>query len=340
MNYPNPDMRPDAKIDPPPPPINSLTHKIEQIQKPALLDVFAEDLTVDNTVKFSGTFKGADTVSVGSTLHLADSQSPNFSMNDEVAVTFRRFPPLTFKFHVKDNKMFLHTDFGQAFARMRFLNINLDSWINPYFIVDTNRFLNKFYFNVGVLSVTESIGIKNTKFMIYNLHNRLAIDAVTNSSMHYGNFFLNCLINHSMFTPWITTQRDFILGADFNDFVAAVQIDHNKKANWLTWDIDALRFLFAYDLKRQGHLGLEVSKSMDTTANPKFSLAYQYVVNRFLLMKTKVDSDLNTNMFFDYTLADGFTGQLAVKSNLAALDSTKGFLGTPVNFGLRFNLNR
>jgi len=340
MNYYNPELRPAAKVDPPPPTINSLTHKIEKIQKPVLLDVLGEDLPVDNSVKFSGTFRGADVVSIGSTIHLADLQSPNFSTNDEVAITFRKLPPLTFKFHVKDNKMFLHTDFGQAFVRMNFLNMNMDSWINPYCIFDTNRFLNKFYFNVGLLSVTENLGLKNMKIMIHNLHNRLAIDGLTNCTLRYGNFFLNTLIAHSMFTPWITTQRDFVIGADFHDVVAAVQIDHTKKANWLTWNIDALRLLFAYDLKRQGHLGIEVAKSMDTAAGPKFSLAYQYVINRFLLMKTKIDSELNTNMFFDYTIADGFSSQLAIKSNLAALDSAKGFLGTPVNFGLRFNLNR
>jgi hypothetical protein len=340
MDYHNPDLRPKVKVDPLPPPTSSLTHKIEQLAKPQLLDVLLDDLPFDNTVKFNGTFRGLDTVSLGATLHLNDSQSPNFSMSDEIGITLRKFSPLTFKFHVKDNIMFLHTDFGQTFARMSFMNVNLDSWINPYFIVDTNRFLNKFFFNIGVLSVTESLGVKNMKITAHNLHNRLAVDGTTNCTMRYGNFFLNSLLTYSLFTPWITTQRDFILGADFNDFVAAVQIDHNKKANWLTWNIDALRLLLAYNLKRNGHIGVEVNQNMDLSNNPKFSLAYQYVVNRYLLLKTKLDSDLNANMFVDYTMADGLTGQLAVRSNLTALDSTKGFLGSPVNFGLRFSLNR
>lgn len=329
------------RLDPLPPSLNSINHDIDTVDAPALLNVLEQQILTDNTIKFNGVFSGADQVSIESTLHLSDPQSPNLTFSDEISVLFRgKTAPFSHKLNIKGNKMKFHSDFGHSFMKIRIFDINLDSWLNPYVHVDSNRFLNKFVFGVGLLSVTPNWGHKNSKILFYRSHSRLEADMVTNGSLKYKDFFLNYVITNSLFTPWITNQRTILLGVNRPDFVAALKLEKNKHASYLDWNLDNLRLMFAYDLRRQGILGFEVFKNLLVNGNPRFGLGYQYVVNKDLLLKSKLDSDLTSTTFVDYTVAQGLSLQASASTNLSTFTSPKGFLDSPFAIGLKFILNR
>jgi hypothetical protein len=323
-----------------PPLAYSLTHDIDLISKPSILEVLDTSLASDNTIKFNGRFAGKHQVDVTSVLHLAESQSPKLSMTEDISLTFKNLTGApAYKFQIHGNKVLMHLDLGYSRLKFKFLDTTIRAWIDPYVIIDTNRFFNKFYLGFGFLGSIPHIEHTNVRLLLYNNHYQFQADFIMNTAFKYRKIFVNSLLRNSVFDPLVFTTRNLMAGLDFGRFVAAVHIENNKKASVFSTHIDNIRLLFGFDFDRQGKIALECFRERTTSNSTRFSLAHQFMATRNLLFKNKIDSDLTASSFLDYSLTNTFGIQASAQADIRALKSESGVIASSFSFGLRLILN-
>ena len=326
-----------------PPVANSINDTTDVIDKPALLNVFDHYLPTDNTVSLGVISRGTDFVTFNTGMKLDQKDGAvTYRFVDDFSVHFRRvLAPTSLKLQLRGDKVLLHTDFDQHLIRFNLGNEKQRLWVNPYVALDTSRFLNKFNVHLGCVSHWDNINFKkNSKIVLHQLHSRLQADLVGKFSWRYRGFFVNALLNSSVYNPLETADRELLAGVEERDLVAAVSLRKSTPGSYLQWNLDRAAFLLAYNLRANGIVGAELSHTFQANTNPALAVAYQNRVARDLFLKAKVDTNLNAALYTDYALDQGVSVQAAVKKNFSANTTTKGFLDLPFLFGVKLMIDR
>ena len=90
----------------------------------------------------------------------------------------------------------------------------------------------------------------------------------------------------------------------------------------------------SYDFVDQHQLGLQFFQSLNSAAR-RFALGYRKVINRDLIIKAKVDSNLNANLFADYKLGNGLGIQSTIGGSFNDSNKVAGFLDSGVSLGIK-----
>jgi hypothetical protein len=316
--------------------VNSLNCDIHVLDQPSLLKIFDEDIPADNKIRFGSEFKGPFELNWNSIHQILKSEKSKAGIVEEVSITLHSSKnSFSNKFGLKSNRFSIQTDFGYSLLKMNFAGNNLNSWINPYSIIDINRSTGQVCLSLGALSFTKNWGSKNTLFTFYKEYDCISCDMISNSSFKYKNFFFSAFITNSLCTPWISNERSLLFGVKYKNFVSALKIDKNTPGDYLDWKFNNFRLLTAHEFNIGHRVGLEIFKNLFLSSNLKCSFVHHYIYNSFITLKSKIDNDFNSSMFVEYRFAKYLRIQFFTKANLLTFRNSNGFLKSPFSLGFK-----
>ena len=323
--------------------MNSFNDQIKVLNKPIALHVFDDSLPTPNGLFLTASVHGRDTFSINTGIGFQkENNSFVFNSSDEFLVTFgRAWSYFFFKLQVFGPKLSFQADFDHHPFRFKSAGKNQLIWLNPYIGINTNRNFDKCRVNVGTLSVWNRIGLSmHEQLSFYKIDGKHQVDITAKTNYRYRGYFFNSILSANTHRPLETKIRELILGKEIKELTAAIKLTKNTPGSYLNWSDSRATASLAYNLRQYGVTGVELSRGLNESGRPKFTVAYQNRLSRQMFFRIKANCSLEVYAATEVTFSNGISFETAIRGAPKTLIGNNGFLGLPIAFGAKFSIDR
>ena len=289
----------------------------------------------NNKVSFEGNYTGKYTdAQFKSKLKLIGKLSSlNTSFMDRTKLSFklkeRRFLELLIK---KDIYKF-HLDFGNHLIKTNLNQYRLDTWNNPYLILSCTSKLKDFNLTIGnIKAMDNNYSIEHGRIVIKKENDKIKADLFSNTKLFFDRFTFACLFETPLLNFFSIKKGKLSLEYDLDNLNFVVEMD-KKEQHKNRFYFDQFDFGTTYKVNDQYSFGFWATKT-NTIQDKLFSLAFENRINESTRLKTRIDSNLDVEIYAGYKFFDNLNLHLSMMTSINKKRTEREY-NNGANFGVK-----
>lgn len=217
---------------------------------------------------------------------------------------------------------------------------NTDVKINPFANLLVTRNFNKTILSLGhILHIDKNLGFEQR---LTTVKKPETTNVYTHTKLWYNfnGFFVNANFNTLILNPLNKNYYGVSLGWEKDGVSIGARFGSKmQEVGEAPGRLDKYSLNLSKDFGANGAAAIQYKQDLKETGKNRLAVSYQNQVSDNLLLKTRVDEDLNIGVFANYKPSASWLVKSALGSNVMHKYNSPGFLGQPVNFSINIEYN-
>jgi len=215
-----------------------------------------------------------------------------------------------------------------------------DVMINPFANFLITRNFNKAIYSLGhIIHFSDRAGFQQRV---------TAVQKTDGSNVYVHNkvwysmngFYASANFNTLMFSALHKNYYNVSLGWEDNGVSVGAKFGSKiQEIGEAPARLDKFSLSMSKDFRANGKAGLQFKQDFKDQDKSRVAVVYENTVGDNLLVKTRVDKDLNIGLFARYRASNNWVIKSAFASNIMHKYQSPGFLGQPVDFSIDLEYN-